>query len=81
MLRQSVGGYPGICRVHRAELKMLRGLWPEAEQEARHACEELELFHIMDAVGFAHYQVGEVRLRMGDLVAAAEALIGPMNTD
>ena len=52
---------------------MLRGLWPEAEQEARHACEELERFRIMDAVGFAHYEVGEVRLRMGDLAAAAEA--------
>jgi class 3 adenylate cyclase len=73
MRRQSLGGYPGVCRVHRAELKMLRGLWPEAEQEARHASEELELFRIMDGVGFAHYEVGEVRLRMGDLVAAAEA--------
>jgi len=73
MRRQSVGGYPGICRVHRAELKMLRGMWPEAEQEARHATEELELFRIMDGVGFAHYEVGEVRLRMGDLAAAAEA--------
>ena len=39
MRRQSVGGYPGICRVHRAELKMLRGLWSEAEQEARQACD------------------------------------------
>ena len=28
MRRQSVGGYPGICRVHRAELKMLRGRGP-----------------------------------------------------
>lgn len=73
MRRQSVGGYPGICRVHRAELKRLRGAWPEAEQEARHACEELEKFHIMDAVGFAHYEVGEVRLHMGDLAAAEEA--------
>ena len=73
MHRQSVGGYPGICRVHRAELKMLRGRWPEAEQEARHATEELELFRIMDGVGFAHYEVGEVRLRMGDLGAAADA--------
>lgn len=73
MRRRSVGGYPGVCRVHRAELKMLRGLWPEAEQEARHACEELEQFRIMDAVGFAHYKVGEVRLRMGDLAGAAEA--------
>ena len=73
MHRQSVGGYPGICRVHRAELKMLRGRWSEAEQEARQACEELERFGLLDAVGYAHYQVGEVRLRMGDLDAAAEA--------
>ncbi|HEV8280643.1 MAG TPA: adenylate/guanylate cyclase domain-containing protein [Candidatus Limnocylindrales bacterium] len=73
MKRQSVGGYPGICRVHRAELKMLRGLWPEAEQEARQACEELERFGLLDSIGWAHYQVGEVRLRMGDLDGAAEA--------
>ena len=73
MRRQSVGGYPGICRVHRAELKMLRGLWPEAEQEARQACEELERFGLIDSIGWAHYQVGEVRLRMGDLEGAGEA--------
>ncbi len=73
MRRQWVGGYPGICRLHRAELKMLRGLWSEAEQEARQACEELERFHLLDAVGYAHYQVGEVRLRMGDMDGAAEA--------
>ena len=73
MRRQSVGGYPGVCRVHRAELKMLRGQWLEAEQEARQACEELERFRLMIGVGFAHYFVGEVRLRMGDLEAASEA--------
>jgi class 3 adenylate cyclase len=73
MRREAVGGYPGVCRVHRAELKALRGSWSEAEQEARHACEELERFRIMDAVGSAHYQVGEVRLHMGDLPAAEEA--------
>ena len=73
MRRQSLGGYPGICRVHRAELKMLRGLWSEAEQEARQACEELERFGLLDAVGYAHYAVGEVRLRIGDLDGAAEA--------
>ena len=73
MRRQSVGGYPGVCQVHRAELKMLRGQWSEAEQEARLACTELERYGLMDAVGFAQYQVGEVRLRMGDLDAAAEA--------
>ena len=73
MRRQSVGGYPGICQVHRAELKMLRGQWLEAEQEARQACTELEKYGLMDAVGFAQYQVGDIRLRMGDLDAAAEA--------
>jgi class 3 adenylate cyclase len=73
MRRQAVGGYPGICRVHSAELKKLRGQWPEAEQEARQACEELERFGLLDAVGYAQYEVGEIRLRMGDLDAAEEA--------
>ena len=73
MRRQSVGGYPGICRIHRAELKMLRGLWPEAEQEARQACEELERFRILDGVGYGQYAVGEIRLRIGDLDGAAQA--------
>jgi len=73
MRRQSVGGYPGICQVHRAELKRMRGEWAEAEQEARQACVELERYGLLDAVGYAHNEVGEVRLRMGDLDAAAEA--------
>ncbi len=73
MLRQSVGGYPGICRVHRAELKKMRGLWSEAEQEARQACEELERFGLLDGVGYAQYEVGEIRLRLGDLDGAAAA--------
>jgi class 3 adenylate cyclase len=73
MRRHSVGGYPGICRIHRAELKMLHGHWPEAEQEARTASEELMRYRLLDGVGQAYYQVGEVRMRMGDLDAAAEA--------
>jgi class 3 adenylate cyclase len=73
MRRNGAGGYPGVCRVHRAELKMLHGQWPEAEQEARQASEELERFHLLDGVGHAQYQVGEVRRRMGDLDGAAEA--------
>ncbi len=52
---------------------MLRGQWSEAEQEARQASEELLRFRLLDVVGYAHYQVGAVRLRMGDLDAAAEA--------
>ncbi|MDP3985088.1 MAG: hypothetical protein Q8Q52_08835, partial [Acidimicrobiia bacterium] len=73
MQRQDIRGYRGECRVYRAELKRLQGSWSEAEQEARHACRELEEFHLMDAVGMAHYEMGEVRLHMGDLAAAEES--------
>jgi class 3 adenylate cyclase len=73
MRRNGAGGYPGICRVHRAELKMLGGQWGEAEQDARQACEELERFRLMDGAGYAQNAIGEVRLRMGDLEGAAEA--------
>lgn len=73
MRREAIGGYPGICRIHRAEMKMLHGQWAEAEQEARKGGEELLRYRILDGVGYAHYQVGEIRLRMGDLDGAAEA--------
>jgi class 3 adenylate cyclase len=73
MRRQGAGGYPGVCRVHRAELKMLHGQWTEAEHEARQACDELQRFRLMDGVGFAQNAVGEIRLRMGDLDGASEA--------
>ena len=70
--RQSISGFPGVCRVHRAEIMRLRGTWPEAEQEARRALVELKSFNLeFAAEGF--YEIGEVRLRMGDLEAAAEA--------
>ncbi|MGH7633119.1 MAG: protein kinase domain-containing protein, partial [Gemmatimonadaceae bacterium] len=62
-------GFPGICRVHRAELLRLRGSWPEAEEEARRASEELEDF-LADVAGEAYYELGEIRLRMGDLTEA-----------
>ncbi|MEX2624675.1 MAG: tetratricopeptide repeat protein [Acidimicrobiia bacterium] len=73
MHAHSVGGYSGICQVHRAELKRLRGSWSEAEQDARRACIELERFHIMDGIGFAQYEIGEVRRRMGDFPSAEKA--------
>lgn len=75
MHRHSLGGYPGVCRVHRAELKRLRGSYAEAEREARVASEELERYQLLDSVGFAHYEVGEVRLHMGDLDAAEQAFM------
>ena len=73
MKRNGAGGYPGVCRIHRAELKMLRGDWEGAEVDARQACTELERFRLADAVGYGQYAIGEIRLRMGDLDGAAAA--------
>src|SRR2546425_10922810 len=64
-------GFPGICRVHRAEIMRLRGSWSDAESEALHAADELQGFYHI-AAGEAFYEVGEIRLRMGDLTRAEE---------
>lgn len=71
--RQSVTGFPGICRVHRAEVMALRGALAKAEQEARLACDELVRWDIQPIVGEAFYEIGSIRLRMGDLPAAETA--------
>jgi class 3 adenylate cyclase len=70
--RQSVSGFPGICRVYRAEIMHLRGSWADAEREAKRACEELSRYELLYG-GEAQYEVGEVRLRVGDLEGAREA--------
>lgn len=75
MQERGVGGYPGVCQVHRAELKLLSGAWPEAMEEAQRACEELEKFRLLGDVGFARYEIGEVKRRMGDLAGAEESFL------
>jgi class 3 adenylate cyclase len=70
--RESVSGFPGICRVYRAEIMHLRGSWADAEREAKRACEELTRYELLYG-GEAQYEVGEVRLRVGDLDGAREA--------
>jgi tetratricopeptide (TPR) repeat protein/tRNA A-37 threonylcarbamoyl transferase component Bud32 len=62
-------GYPGICRVHRAGILRLRGSLKAAEHEARRAAEELADI-LTDVAGEAYYEIGEIRLRMGDLPGA-----------
>jgi len=73
MRRRAINGYRGICRVHRAELKRIGGDWVEAESEARLACDELQTWRLLDGVGLANYEIGEVRLGMGDLKGAEAA--------
>ncbi|MFW6033890.1 MAG: LuxR C-terminal-related transcriptional regulator [bacterium] len=64
--------FAGDCRVHRAQLLILRGEWDRAAREAERACEELETVSVMNAAE-AWYEVGEVRRRRGDLQAAEDA--------
>ncbi len=71
--RQSVTGFPGICRVYRAEVVAQHGSWAQAEQEARKACEELQRYQISEIAALGFYAIGQIRLRMGDLPAAEEA--------
>jgi len=70
--RQAIAGFPGMCRVYRASIMHLRGAWPEAELEARQACDELRGFNLGYAAE-AFYELGEIRLRTGDLDGAEEA--------
>jgi class 3 adenylate cyclase len=67
-----VTGFPGACRVHRAEIMRLRGDLRGAEKVATAACRELHDFERqITASGF--YEIGEIRRRLGDLPAAQEA--------
>ena len=67
-----LSGFPGACRIHRAEALRLRGDWPAAEAQALEACEELHDFdHFIAASG--RYEVGEIRRRRGDFAGAEEA--------
>jgi class 3 adenylate cyclase len=70
--RQELTGFPGACRVHHASIERLRGNWPEAEQQALQACEELQGYDAWTtSAGF--YEIGEIRRRRGDFAAAEEA--------
>jgi class 3 adenylate cyclase len=71
--REHINGFPGMCRLYRAEIKRFHGDWLGAEAEARRASDELQGF-IPAAVGLAFYEIGVIKLRRGDLQAAEEAL-------
>jgi class 3 adenylate cyclase len=70
--RLDVTGFPGACRIHRAEIMRLRGDLLGAEKQAVAACEELHDYErFITAAGY--YEVGEIRRRLGDFAAAEEA--------
>jgi len=58
------------CRLHRAGVLKAHGSWARAEAEARLGCGE----HIFGwHVGWGWSEIGEIRLRVGDLDGAEEA--------
>ena len=67
--REDVTGFPGACRIHRAEIMRLRGDLVEAEKQAVAACEELGDFE-RSITASGYYEVGEIRRRLGDFAAA-----------
>jgi class 3 adenylate cyclase len=70
--RHSVSGFPGLCRLHRAEIVRMRGSLADAERDAQDACEEL-LAWAPRYAGWAYHELGEVRRRRGNLQGARTA--------
>jgi class 3 adenylate cyclase len=70
--RESVSGFPGLCRFHHAEVMRFRGALVDAEKDALEAVDELKGSAPRWAA-WAMHELGEVRRRRGDLAGAADA--------
>ncbi|MGA8048536.1 MAG: adenylate/guanylate cyclase domain-containing protein [Dermatophilaceae bacterium] len=70
--RHDLTGFPGACRVHRAQVLRMRGLWSDAEVQCQAACAELQDYNRwITAEGL--YEIGEIRRRRGEFASALEA--------
>ena len=65
-------GVAGDCRTHRVAVKIFRGEWADGEREAEHACTQSAAWDL-NHTAIAQYELGEIKRRIGDFVAAAEA--------
>jgi class 3 adenylate cyclase len=72
--RQSVSGFPGVCRIHRAEVVALGGAWDRAEQELLRAAGELTGYNAIPPLADGLYAIGEIRRLKGDFEAAEGSL-------
>jgi class 3 adenylate cyclase len=71
--RQSVAGFPGVCRIHRAEVVAIGGAWDRAERELRQAADELAGYNAIAPLADGLYALGEIRRLKGDLEGAEAA--------
>ncbi len=63
--------FPGMCRVHHADVLAHFGRWGEAEDAALRAADELR--EVGWVVAYAWTTLGQIRARRGDLDGAADA--------
>ncbi|MCO5316893.1 MAG: hypothetical protein M9942_00490 [Microthrixaceae bacterium] len=66
------GGLRGRCRVHAAEILRVSGPCSDAEDEALGACDDLRPW-MRREFGWPLAELGNIRLRKGDLLGAEEA--------
>ncbi len=72
--RQSLEGFPGICRVHRAEVVAVGGGWERAEHELERATTELGAYNATPPQADGFYAIGDIRRLRGDFAGAEAAL-------
>ena len=72
--RQSLSGFPGVCRVHRAEVAAVGGAWDRAEQELERATVELGAYNATPPQADGFYAIGDIRRLRGDFAGAEAAL-------
>ncbi|OGO51853.1 MAG: hypothetical protein A2Z32_09470 [Chloroflexi bacterium RBG_16_69_14] len=72
--RQSLSGFPGVCRIHRAEVTAVGGAWDQAEQELERATTELEAYNAAPPQADGFYAIGDIRRLRGDFPGAEAAL-------
>jgi class 3 adenylate cyclase len=71
--RQSVAGFPGVCRIHRAEVVAIGGAWDRAELELRQAADELVGYNADMPLADGVYALGEIHRLKGDFEGAESA--------
>lgn len=70
--RNDITGFPGACRVHRAQVLRMRGLWSDAEVQCQAACDELQDYNVWSAAE-GHYEIGEIRRQRGEFAKALQS--------
>ena len=72
--RRSLKGFPGVCRVHRAEVSAVGGAWEQAETDLLQATTELGRYRATEPQADGLYAIGDIRRLRGDFEGAEEAL-------